>query len=800
MLKHVVLKFQGPDCAGCADKIFNLLSSISALRQLRTNPVLLQAEFDLETDTILVSDIIDRVRKVTGYTCEQVTKSWQEIEAIVPEQFGQIIAAALPRGVKDVTFINKRTVSIQYDADEIGARDLLAKAFEVSLVLAPARSHDQASSQLRKTALLTCLSTILTIPILILSWAPIPTHGLLHSAVSSALATVIQVVVVGPLYSSAFRSLIFARTIDMNLMVVLSTTMAYTVSVVSFAHQIRGIHLGMGVYFETSALLVTLIMVGRLVSAYACQRAMKSVSFRSLQPTSTFILDPTSESKSLEVEIDIRLLQYGDVFKVKPDCVIVTDGVVISDLSYVDESMITGESLWIEKKAGSSVVAGSTNRSGDLLVQVSRLPASNTIEDIAAMVDEVTYSKPKVQEMADRFARYFVPAVGIIALSTMFIWILVGCLIRHQNIRAATLTAIPYALSVLVVSCPCAIGLAVPMVMVIASGVSAKRGVVVKSAGALQMARKVSHVVFDKTGTLTESQLTVSVETYTLEPASFTASLILGLTAASRHPVSLTVAKHVGAMGFEAAPVCHVETIVGNGVAGMFNGEPVRIGNSGWVGVEDHEAVKPLLSQGYTVSCVTRGGELLAVFGLVAALREHTSTIISDLQRVGIQISVISGDDTGAVQQAASALNISPANTRSRCSPAEKQKYVKELMTRPNTTVLFCGDGANDAGALAQADVGVYMSSGTEVAQTAADVVLMRPALEEIIQLIDLSRDACRRVCFNFAWSALYNVVAILFAAGAFVNARLPPQYAGLGEVASVVPVVLAGLLLKWRK
>jgi Cu2+-exporting ATPase len=796
----VVLQFHGVDCGCCASKIFNSLSSVPDVRGLRTSPILLQAEFDLNTNRTSITDLIDRVQNATGYNCEQVTKNWQDIEAIVLDKFADSLGHTFPTGVKEVVSVAKNIVSIRYDAEAVGVRDLLDNAFGIPLRLAPARFRNEAASRLRKSASLTLVSSALTIPILVLSWAPLPPHSIAYGSVSLALATVIQVVVAGQIYVLAIRSLVFARMIDLNLLVVLSTTAAYVLSVVSFIYEIHGVDIGVGLFFETSALLVTLIMVGRVATAYACHRAMKSASIRSLQPTTVNVVDSSGSSKSAGKELDIRLLQHGDVFTVETDSPIVTDGKVISNLAYVDESMITGESCWVEKQTGSSVIAGSVNRSATLVVEVTRLPGSNTIDEIAAMVDKVNFSKPKVQELADQFATYFVPVIGVIALLTFCIWSLVGKMIQHHATRRALINAMLYAITVLVVSCPCVIGLAVPMVMVIACSVAAKRGVVVKSAGALEVARKVTHAVFDKTGTLTESHLAVSVEKYLAQPASFSLSLALGLTASSKHPVAATVARHAEARGVEPAFIESVENVVGKGATGIFNGEIVRIGSAGWLGVEDHSAVKPIMSEGHTVSCVTKGCELIAIFGLSASLRADAIATVSRLMQEGIEVCILSGDNHGAVQQAAHALKIPLRNTRSQYSPAEKQQYIKDLMGRPKTAVLFCGDGTNDSAALAQADVGVGLSTEGGGAEMAADVVLMRPSLGLILTLVDFSRDASRRVIFNFVWSAVYNLVAFLFAAGAFVNARLPPAYAGLGEVVSVVPVVLVALHMKWKR
>lgn len=798
-VEHVVLKFHGVDCAGCANKIFNFLRSVPDVRSLRVNPMLLQAEFDLNTKQSSVANVIDLVRNATGYTCEQITKTWHEIEAIVPDRFEKAIGNIYPAGVKEVVNLGKDLIRIQYDPDTVGARDLLRSGFGDPLELAPARSNKDATSQLRQVASLTFVSSILTIPILVLSWAPIPPHQLAYGSLSLALATIIQVVVAGPFCLAAIRSLIFARAVDMNLLVALSTTVTYVVSVVSFIYLVQGHKLGIGLFFETSALLVTLIMVGRLAAAYACHKAMKSASIRSLQPTTFTVKNPADGCKSIGEELDVRLLQYGDVFQVEPDAPIVTDGKVISEMSYVDESMITGESAWVEKKTGSSVIAGSVNRSGTLVAEVTRLPGSNTIDDLADIVDAVNFSKPKCQELADRFAAYFLPIIGTLALVTFVVWALVGKLVQHHSARIALLNALLYAITVLVVSCPCAIGLAVPMVTMIACSVCAKHGVIVKSAGALEIARKVTHIVFDKTGTLTESRLAVSVENYLVEPASVTMSLALGLTTSSKHPVAVTISRHVEALGVKPALVDDVESLVGKGITAIFEGEIVRIGSAGWLGVEDHSAVKHLLSQGYTVSCITKGSQLLAVFALSATLRGDASETVSRLLERGIEVYILSGDEPEVVKRTALALNIPPQNAESRCSPEDKQKYVQSLMSKANNVVLFCGDGINDSAALAQADVGVCISTDMVAPETAADVIFVRPSLRRVFDLMDFSNDASRRIKFNFAWSAIYNLVAILFAAGAFVNVRLPPAYAGLGEVVSVLPVVLVALHMKWK-
>jgi Cu2+-exporting ATPase len=461
--------------------------------------------------------------------------------------------------------------------------------------------------------------------------------------------------------------------------------------------------------------------------------------------------------------------------------------------------MLTGESRLVEKYPKSVVIAGSINGPGVMTVRLNRLPSDNTINAIAAMVDEAKLSKPKLQDLADRVASYFVPVVLVLTIITFVIWVAVGMTIRGYDGSEATIQAITYAITVLIVSCPCAIGLAVPMVIVIVSGVAAERGIIFKSADAIEVAHKTSHVVFDKTGTLTRGKL--SVVTKDCDNVD-KLPLLLGLIENSRHPVSVSVAAHLKDAGVMASTVPEPKSLTGKGVETTFGGRELRAGNSRWLNLSENEIVRPMLAQGYTVFCFTIDNALQAVYGLEDELRPDAAGTIEALQKRGVSVHIVSGDDDGAVQSLASKLSIPGGNVRSRSSPADKKDYIQTLLAtgidRKKPIVVFCGDGTNDAVALAQATIGVHMNEGTDVAQSAADVVLMRPSLAGILIMMDASRKSVNRIKFNFIWSFVYNTFAVLLAAGAFVNARIPPEFAGLGELVSVLPVIAAALLLRW--
>ncbi|KAL5319004.1 hypothetical protein ACEPPN_014072 [Leptodophora sp. 'Broadleaf-Isolate-01'] len=800
--EHVTLGIEGMTCVGCENKLFRSLNTIIGITNLQTSLVMARAEFDLDANAS-VDDVIRELAKTTGFTCQRLSTKGQTLDILVHGDARDFVNQKLPYGVEGMTAVDKVTVCVAYDAKLIGARDLLERGFDENISLAPARPYaelESGSKHVRETAFMTAFSAILTIPVLVLAWAPLKPREILYGSISLALATIVQFVVAGPFYPSAFKALLFTRVIEMDLLIVLSTSTAYIFSVVAFGYQVRGKPLSTGEFFETSTLLVTLIMLGRLVSAFARHKAVQSISVRSLQSGTALLIDDEYPGG---VEVDARLLQYGDVFKVLPDARIATDGTVISGESEVDESHITGEAVPVEKSAGSNIIAGCLNGSGTLTVRLRRLPGENTISEIATMVDEAKFSKPKIQELADRVASYFVPVVVVLTLITFAIWVAIGRAVRNQTGGTAVVQAITYAISVLIVSCPCAIGLAVPMVVVIAGGVGARFGVVFKSAETIEIARKVSHVIFDKTGTLTMGELSVAAEEYLTEPGnSSAAALVLGLTINSKHPVSAAVAAHLMAQGIEPAVVDEVRSVTGSGMEGVWGKGNLRLrgGNSRWLAVQDNPKVSILLLQGRTVFCVTLGQDLIAVYGLHDSLRSDAKATVDELQTRGIAVSIVSGDDEGAVQRIGSELGINPSRVKSRCSPGDKQKYIKNLMEGNKDTILFCGDGTNDAVALAQASIGLHMNSGTDVAQSAADAVLVRPALDGVLVLIDLSRAAFRRIVFNFTWSFVYNTIAVLLAAGAFVNARIPPEYAGLGEIVSVLPVILIALQLRWFK
>ena len=822
--QRIKLQVQGMTCTGCEKKLFRALTSLPEVSAVKTSLLLAQAEFSLQpSDNVDVENIASNLQEMTGFICTKIVQVGGELELIVGRNAQDYVDRAWPASIIDVTVLDRSRIRVGYLPKTIGARDLLNDPFFHSARLAtpsPPALIASGRAHLWKSFFMTLFSSVCTIPVLVLAWAPLPEAEMLYSTVSLVLASIVQGVIAGPFYVSAFKTLFFSRMVEMDLLVVLSTTAAYTYSIAAYAYLIAGRPLLTGQYFETSTLLITLIMVGRTVSAYARQRAVESITIESLQPNTAVILD---HSTGDEVEIDARLLQYQDIFKVLPDMSIVTDGVILTGESEVDESLITGELALIHKQTGSTVKAGTINHSGTLKVRVTRLPCENTIKTIATMVDDAKSSKPKIQELADRVASYFVPVILGLTLVVFIAWVVVEKQVRSQNTTTACITAMTYAISVLVVSCPCAIGLAVPMVVVIAGGVGARHGLIFRTAETVDTARKVSHVIFDKTGTLTQGKLHVIAQKYAHAPTIYESSLILGLTTNSTHPVSAAIASHLRSSGVEATVIDQITSHPGKGIETQWNNSTIRAGNPHWLSVQDHPSVTELLSSSLTIFCVTRDANLIAAYGLRDELRPDALSTVTTLRSRGIELSLLSGDNDSSVRTIASQLGILPPNVLARCSPAEKQAYVKSKLTpssgdprrslfslhrkEKQNIVLFCGDGTNDAPSLAQASIGLHIapSNTSSIAGVAADAVIMRPSLHSIITLMDLSKAFHTRIVFNFFWSFVYNIFAVLLAAGAFVDVgnrggiRIRPEYAGLGELISVLPVVLVAVGLRWR-
>ncbi|CAA9956580.1 ZntA Cation transport ATPase [Pyrenophora teres f. maculata] len=861
--KRVVLRIDGLKCGCCEGGLSQTIGRIPAIRNHQVNLALARVELDLDTNRRSVSDVIKKLEVSTGFNFEQQVASdgqvleliisdprrlncadqrpgvlrieaperasWRPLQLLsgrsrtIPRQtpgsethttMGKGLAEPFPEQSKRrIAKVRIPPTKIHYDATQIGARTVYEhyKRYDPDMELAPLSTDPAAEAGAKQTkrALMWLVpALVLTIPVVVFAWASLD-KNINYAHASIVLATLVQLIAFKQFVPGAFRSLYHSRVFEMDLLVAISTTIAYAYSVTSYALQRSGSTLKTESFFEASTLLVTLILLGRVINEFARFRAAKSVSFRSLQIEEALVVEDPGHlyatwANVKTTKIDARLLQYGDVFTVPPHTRIVTDGIVLYGGSNVDESMITGEFEPRAKGLESEVFAGTNNGEGLLVVKLTRLPHENSVHEIAAMVEDAELTKPKAQALADRIAAWFAPAIAILGLSVFITWLLVKAYIFRKPWGDAALNAIPYTIATLIVSCPCAIGLAVPMVILIASGVAARHGIIFRDPQKLEIARNVTDVVFDKTGTVTCAKLeVVGIPKYCAVDNSRTKGLLMSLLKDIKHPCSEGVWRHLERdmlinRDFELLQVSDIISIPGEGVKGICvdTGAEIRAGNAGWLNINE-------VGREVTTTChCTIGGDLRVSFELMDRTRPGAEMVIKKLHARGIQVHLLSGDNEGAVADMAGALYIRRQNTKSGCKPQGKMNYIKDLQER-GKVVLFVGDGTNDSVALKQANVGVHVHRGSDIAKSAADVVLMTTRLHDILILLDISNAAYHRIVLNFLWSAFYNLFAISLAAGVFVvvrpNFRIPPKYAGLGELVSVLPVVLIACQMRWR-
>ena len=484
------LSIQGMDCPSCARKVTTALLTIPSVQDVQVNSFIGQASLTYREGIAEPGKIAKRTTELTGYACAvdsaQLEGRHRLLRIALPPVTGSDSPAdegsKLPYGVDILN--SSRTASgmvleIQYDISIIGPRTVVDSFATVGgSFLPPLKSIAslQAAKDIYNLFVRTLISAILCIPVLVFAWAPIDPHPIIYGGISLFLATCIQICAGGPLYSTAFRSLFRQRTLDTDALVVLSSTIAYTFSLVAYVVQLTG-HEFNTPFFETSTLLLTLISIGELIGAYARRRATSALdSLGTLQPDYVQLV---SSDDSVTV-IHADLTQANDVLRVSANSLVPTDGIVIRGTTQVDESALTGESLPVDKAFEAPLTAGTRNLASSVDMKVVRVPAENTIAEISALVAQLQEARLPIQDIADRAAGYLGPVILVVAVIVFVVWTIVGSRVRHEDANHASLAALRYTIAVLVVSCPCAIVLCVPMVIVITGAVGAREGVLFK--------------------------------------------------------------------------------------------------------------------------------------------------------------------------------------------------------------------------------------------------------------------------------------------------------------------------------
>ena len=593
---------------------------------------------------------------------------------------------------------------------------------------------------------------------------------------------------------SAFRQ----HSADMNTLVAAGTGIAYLTSLFStaFPQVLIAEGLPTDVYYETAAVILTLVLLGRLLEARA--RGQTSEAIRrllQLQPPTARVL-----RQGEPVDVPVSMVVVGDLVQVRPGEKIPVDGDVIEGSSWVEESMLTGEPTPVAKAAGDTVIGASMNRSGSFTFRVSRVGGDTVLAQIVELVRQAQSSRTQVQRLADQVVGWFVPVVIALAIAAFVVWFLIS---------GNAVLAMLFLVSVLVIACPCALGLATPTSIMVASGKGAENGLIFRSAEALETAGGLHTIVLDKTGTLTHGQPEVT-DFERLPNGLLPAGTLLALTAAlesrSEHPLAEAIVTYAQSQlkDRELPAVEGFEAVAGRGVQGSIGGQHVRVGTPRWLeelGI-DSAALQPLVERLEAAACsvaaVVVDGKIEACFGVADPLKPTSAAAVAALRRLGLQVVMLSGDAQRTAKVVAAQVGIERVIAEVR--PADKASVVKRLQEQGEGPVAMVGDGINDAPALAQADVGIAMGTGTDVAIAASDITLISGNLAGVPAAIELSRAAMANIRQNLFFAFAYNVAGIPIAAGLLFPLTgwlLSPMIAGAAMAFSSVSVVSNALRLR---
>lgn len=600
------------------------------------------------------------------------------------------------------------------------------------------------------------------------------------------LATIAQF---GPglmFYKSAW-SAVKNGALTMDVLVVMGTTVAYGYSIYNwlFVPELGS----SGIYFETSAWLITFILLGKLLEEVAKGRTSEALQkLIALQPATAHVFRDGEF-----IDIPTSQVVAGDMLQVRAGEKIPVDGILTDGYSTVDEAMLTGESLPVEKNIGANVIGATINLSGTFMMEAKRIGSDTMLSQIIKVVEEAQTSKASIQRVADIVAAYFVPAVIAISAVTGLIWyFLVGSDLN---------TALINATAVLVIACPCALGLATPTSIMVGSGLGAEHGILIKSAEYLEKAGKLNAIVMDKTGTLTQGVLNVRAFTNYSGDESENMALMMALESGTSHPIAKAMVYYGEDKGYKGkeANIESFADVPGKGLEAVYNGTPVQLGHSRWMGELgcDLSAVEAAITQfeeqGASVSLLAVDGVVRALWAVEDELRSETVDVIKRLQSQGIDVWMLTGDNRRTANYMAQQAGI--FHVIAEVLPQDKASKVKELQNQ-GLTVGMVGDGINDAPALVTADIGFAIGSGTDIAVEAADIVLVRNDLHTLVQAVRLSKKTMTNIKQNLFWALIFNCIGIPLAALGELN----PMIAGTAMAFSSVMVVSNSLRLKRAK
>lgn len=837
------IRIKGMTCTSCSSTIASALRSIHGVHRALVALATEEAEIQYNSKLVGVRQFMDAVED-TGFeatlisTGEDTNVLHLKIEGIHTENSLQMIESslyALP-GVDNIKIDPMlQKVSISYRLDQTGPRNFIEVIQSVNYGKFRASIYpDKGREEIHRCEEITwyrqsfLLSLIFTIPVFLTSmvFMYIPTiHQRLETKLVNSLSfgvilrwilsTPVQFIIGKRFYIGSYKALRHGAA-NMDVLITLGTNAAYFYSLYSMYRAATSENFVGTDFFETSSMLISFILLGKYLEVLAKGKTTEAiVKLMDLTPDMAVLLIYDADGSMVaEREIDSKLIHMNDVIKVVPGGKVASDGYVVWGQSYVNESMITGESRPVSKKQGDRVIGGTVNENGVLHVKATHIGSESVLSQIIRLVETAQLAKAPVQRFADRISKYFVPIVIILSFSSWLTWFLAGkfdCYPKAwiPSSMDSFQLALEFGISVMVIACPCALGLATPTAIMVGTGVGAIQGVLIKGGQALESAHKITCIVFDKTGTLTMGKpVVISTRLLTDMPMQDFYEYVAAAEVNSEHPLAKAILDYAKNLREEEEHIWpearDFVCIAGHGVKATVGNKELIIGNRSLIensGIIVPEKALEILMEAEEMAhsgiLISMNDEVVGIIAISDPLKPEAADVISILKSMNVKSIMVTGDNWGTARAIAKEVGIDSVFAEAK--PDQKVKKVQEFQ-KSGLTVAMVGDGINDSASLVSADVGMAIGAGTDIAIEAADIVLMRSNLEDVITAIDLSRKTFSRIHMNYIWALGYNVIGIPIAAGAFfpfIGLRLPPWMAGAAMAASSVSVVMSSLLLR---
>ncbi|XP_059314532.1 copper-transporting ATPase HMA4-like [Lycium ferocissimum] len=845
------IRIKGMACTSCSESVERALSMTDGVKKAVVGLSLEEAKVHFDPNVTSISRIIEVVEDA-GFGADIISsgsdlnKVHFKLEGInSPDDFTAIQRCldAL-EGVNTVQ-INQQEhiVTISYEPDIIGPRTLMqciqeaghgSSSYRASLFIPPRQREIEKEHEIQTYRNLFLWSCLFAVPIFVFSMVlpMLPPYGnwleykvfnvlTIGLLLKWILCTPVQFVIGRRFYAGSYHAL-RRKSANMDVLIALGTNAAYFYSVYIMIKALTSNSFEGQDFFETSPMLISFILLGKYLEVLAKGKTSDALAkLTELAPETAYLLTLDGAGNIVsETEISTQLIQKNDVLKIVPGAKVPVDGIVINGHSYVNESMITGEARPVSKMPGDKVIGGTVNDNGCVLIKATHIGSETALSQIVQLVEAAQLARAPVQKLADQISRYFVPTVVLIAVVTWLGWFIPGVLGLYPSSwipkgMSVFELALQFGISVLVVACPCALGLATPTAIMVATGKGASQGVLIKGGNALEKAHKVKLVVFDKTGTLTVGKPTV-VSAVLFSNISMTdfCDVTISAEANSEHPIAKAVVDHAkklrlkhGAENEYHPEIEDFEVHTGAGVSGKVGERKILVGNRRLMhafNVPVSSEVDNYISEhehlARTCVLVAADEKIAGAFAVTDPVKPDAARVISFLHSMDITSVMVTGDNWATARAIASEVGIQMVFAET--DPLGKADKIKELQLK-GTPVAMVGDGINDSPALVAADVGMAIGAGTDVAIEAADVVLIKSNLEDVVTALDLSRKTMSRIRLNYVWALGYNVLGMPVAAGIlfpFTGIRLPPWLAGACMAASSISVVCSSLLLQSYK